>query len=220
MATGRARGRRSNGSLVILVASSAPLDQYISGRPEYICKWPAESAQPHLTTLIVVTCHVKCAAFELPFVEGESFGLDVVSTEAILNDLAEHRVLRRVKKKWYWSSETYPAEEISLRTAAPGNVVILDGTEKGRVIGEIDLFAAPTEVYENAIYIHQSEQYTIEHLGLDDRKAYARPVETDYCTDAQVKVDLRVMVVFEHTVPGNAQWPWGVLCVPWPRTMY
>ncbi|MCH7960418.1 MAG: DEAD/DEAH box helicase, partial [Candidatus Hydrogenedentes bacterium] len=122
---GRA-GRRSNVSLVILVASSAPLDQYIIAHPEYFFKLTAESATIDPNNLIVVTSHMKCAAFELPFVEGESFGLDAVSTEAILNDLAEHRVLRRVKKKWYWSSETYPAEEISLRTAAPGNVVILD----------------------------------------------------------------------------------------------
>jgi DEAD/DEAH box helicase domain-containing protein len=84
------------------------------------------------------------------------------STQEILEYLAEQRVLRHVRNKWHWSADTYPAEEISLRTAAPGNVVILDTSDNGRVIGEVDLFSAPVEVYQNAIYLHQSAQYTID----------------------------------------------------------
>ena len=216
---GRA-GRRSNTALVILVATSAPLDQYIMNHPEYFFEQNPEHATVDPNNFSIMTSHIKCAAFELPFLDDEAFGLDVTSTQEILAYLGEHRVIRHVKNKWHWSEDTYPAEEVSLRTAAPGNAVILDTTDNGRVIGEIDIFAAPTEVYQNAIYIHQSEQYTIDELDLDDRKAYARPVETDYYTDAQIKVDLKVLDVFRDLFFDDVEVHSGELSVTWLPTMY
>ena len=216
---GRA-GRRSGVSLVILISSSSPLDQYIISNPEYFFGQPPESGVVDPNNLIIVTSHLKCAAFELPFKDGESFGLDPASTREILQYLEENRILRHVKDKWHWSADTYPAEDISLRTAAPGNVVILDTTDNGRVIGEIDLFAAPVEVYENAVYLHQTAQYTIERLDLDDRKAYARPIEVDYYTDAQIKVDLKVLDTFQHERLAQADKCCGEVSVTWLPTMY
>lgn len=216
---GRA-GRRNKVSLVVLIATSTPLDQYIVKHPEYFFDQPPESATVDPNNLIVATSHIKCAAFELPFVEGEGFGLDPYSTGEILDYLVENRVLRKVKDKWHWSADTYPAQEISLRTAAPGNVVILDVTDNGRVIGEVDYFAAPVEVYKNAIYMHQSRQYTIEDLDLDDRKAYARPVETDYYTDAETKVELKVLDTMEQSPVNRVQRSLGEVSVTWLPVMY
>lgn len=216
---GRA-GRRSGVSLVVLIASSAPLDQYIINHPEYFFDQAPESATVDPNNLIIMTSHIKCAAFEIPFKEGETFGVDPKSTAEILDYLAEQRVLRKTRDKWHWSADTYPAEDISLRTAAPGNVVILDTSQNGRVIGEIDLFAAPVEVYQNAIYLHQSAQYTIERLDLEDRKAYARPVDVDYYTDAQVKVDLKVLDTFREEEAGQAMRRTGELSVTWLPSIY
>ena len=216
---GRA-GRRNNVSLVVLVASSAPLDQFIIQHPEYFFDQSPESGTVDPDNLIILTSHIKCGAFELPFIEGEAFGLDAHSTTEVLNFLAENRVLRKVKNKWHWSADTYPAEDISLRTAAPGNVVILDTTDNGRVIGEVDYFAAHTEVYDNAIYLHQSKQFTIDHLDLKDRKAYARPVEVDYYTEAELKVDLKVIGVEEAKPIEGVSKNWGELSVTWLATIY
>ncbi|MBI5093418.1 MAG: DUF1998 domain-containing protein, partial [Candidatus Hydrogenedentes bacterium] len=216
---GRA-GRRSGVSLVVLVASSAPLDQYIISHPDYFFEQAPEAATVDSNNLIIVSSHLKCAAFEIPFTEGESFGLDTASTTELLDYLAESRVLRRVKNKWHWSADAYPAEDISLRTAAPGNVVILDTSDNGRVIGEVDLFSAPVEVYQNAIYLHQSVQYTIDQLDLDDRKAYARPVDTDYYTDAQIKVDLKTLDRFEQERIGAVEKNYGEVSVTWLPSIY
>ncbi len=216
---GRA-GRRTDISLVILVASSAPLDQYIITNPDYFFGLAPESATVDPNNLIIVTSHIKCASFELPFVDGEPFGLDPASMQEVLRFLEENRILRHVKDKWHWCADTYPAEDISLRTAAPGNVVILDTSDNGRVIGEIDLFAAPETVYENAVYLHQTAQYTIDKLDLEDRKAYARPVEVDYYTDAQIKVDLKVLNSDQHERLDHADKFVGELSVTWLPTMY
>ena len=216
---GRA-GRRSDVSLVILVASSAPLDQYIINHPEYFFEQAPENATVDTNNLIIVTSHMKCAAFELPFEDGESFWLDHAWTSEILEYLAEQRILRHTRNKWHWSADAYPAEEISLRTAAPGNVVILDVSQNGRVIGEVDLFSAPVEVYENAIYLHQSEQYTIERLDLEDRKAYARPVEVDYYTDAEIKADVRIIHTSREESCGDTARHTGEVSVTWLPTVY
>jgi DEAD/DEAH box helicase domain-containing protein len=216
---GRA-GRRTGMSLVVLIASSAPLDQYIISNPQYFFEQSPENATVDPNNLIIMTSHLKCAAFELPFFDGEAFGIDPASTREILEYLAENRILRHVKNKWHWCADAYPAEEVSLRTAAPGNVVILDTSDNGRVIGEVDLFNAPVEVYENAIYLHQTAQYTIDRLDLDDRKAYARPVEVDYYTDAQIKVDLKVIDTFRHERLDHVDKHSGELSVTWLPTMY
>ncbi len=216
---GRA-GRRSSVSLVVLIASSAPLDQYIINHPDYFFGQPPENATVDPNNLIIVASHMKCAAFEIPFAKGEAFGLDPVSTGEMLDYLAEQHVLRRVKDKWHWSADAYPAEDISLRTAAPGNVVILDTSENGRVIGEVDLFAAPVELHENAIYIHQSAQYTVDMLDLEDRKAYVRPVETDYYTDAQIKVDLKTINTFRQETIGEVAKYCGEVSVTWLPSIY
>ncbi|MCA1900959.1 MAG: DEAD/DEAH box helicase [Candidatus Hydrogenedens sp.] len=216
---GRA-GRRQGTSLVILVASSSPLDQFIVTHPEYFFSQTAENATLDPNNLYILTSHLKCAAFELPFMEGEIFGLDEHSTQAILEFLEEQHILHKVKKQWHWSAESYPAQDISLRTAAPGNVVILDSQNQGRVIGEVDYFSAPSEVFENAIYIHQSETYTIEHLDLEDRKAYARAVETDYYTDAELKVDLGILNPCEEREEPLHTCIWGELKVTWLPTIY
>ncbi len=216
---GRA-GRRSAVSLVVLVASSAPLDQYIIAHPEYFFDQSPESGTVDPNNLIILAGHLKCAAFELPFAEGEAFGLDAHSTAELLDYLADSRVLRKVRDKWHWSAETYPASDISLRTAAPGNVVILDLTDNGRVIGEIDYFAAPTEVYQNAVYLHETRQYLIESLDLENRKAHAKPVEVDYYTDAETKVDLKVLDRFREEARGAATRCTGELSVTWLPTIY
>ena len=216
---GRA-GRRSSVSLVVLIASSAPLDQYIVNHPDYFFGQSPENATVDPNNLIIVASHLKCAAFEIPLLKGESFGLDPASTEEVLEYLAEQGILRRVKDKWHWSADAYPAEDISLRTAAPGNVVILDTSDDGRVIGEVDLFAAPIELYQNAIYMHQSMQYTVDELDLEDRKAYVRPIEADYYTDAQIKVALKVLDTFREEQTGGAAKYSGEVSVTWLPSIY
>ena len=216
---GRA-GRRHNTALVVLVASSAPLDQYIIEHPDYFFGQSPESAVVDPNNLVILASHAKCAAFELPFREGEAFGLDASGTAELLDFLAENRILRKTGGKWHWSAEAYPASEISLRTAAPGTVVILDLSREGTVIGEVDYFSAPTEVYPNAIYLHESRQYQVETLDLENRKAYARPVEVGYYTNAETKVDLRVLDRLRTEPMGEASRILGELSVTWLPTIY
>ncbi len=99
--------------------------------------------------------------------------------------------------RWYWSSENFPASEINLRLGAPENVLIIDtGPERPRVLGEVDLFAARVLVHEKAIYLHDSQQYHVDKLDWEERKALVRPVDTDYYTQAELAVTLKPLEVF------------------------
>lgn len=190
---GRA-GRRSNDSLSILVATSDGTDQYLASHPEYFLEKSPEQATTNPDNLLIVTDHIKCAAFELPFHEKESFG-SFRSTDEVLEYLSENRVLNRHGDKYHWMSDVYPANTFSLRAGPRENFAIIDITEPAReeVIGEVDLFSAPVLIHPHAIYIHQGKQYYVEELLWEDRQARVRRINVDYYTDAQEKADIFVL---------------------------
>ena len=68
-------------------------------------------------------------------------------------------------------------------------IIDTGGPRRPRVIGEVDLFAAPTLVHENAIYLHESRQYHVDRLDWEERKAYVHPVDVDYYTQAELARD-------------------------------
>jgi DEAD/DEAH box helicase domain-containing protein len=191
---GRA-GRTQDLSVAILVASSAPLDQYIVRHPEYFFGQSPEVGLVNPDNLYVLTSHVRCAAFELPIDDAERFGPNTLPE--ILDYLETQRIVHHDAGRWHYVADAYPAQEVSLRSASTENVVIIDTTEAApRVIGEVDLASAPGLVHEDAIYIHLGQQYHVDRLEWEERKAYVHRVDVDYYTTAQIAVDIRVLAEF------------------------
>jgi len=191
---GRA-GRRAGASVAVLVATSSPIDQYIVNHPDYFFGRSPESGVVDPNNLILLLDHIKCAAFELPFEDGEKFGVD--ATGDILEYLEENRVLHHAEGRWHWMTDAYPAQGVSLRSATPENVVIIDTTDRERVIGEVNLLDAPFMVHTDAIYIHEGVQYHVDRLDWERKKAYVKRVQVDYYTDAQTHTDIEVLDEFE-----------------------
>ncbi|MDR6224689.1 DEAD/DEAH box helicase [Desmospora profundinema] len=201
---GRA-GRREGASITFLVASSNPLDQYVIEHPEYFLRQSPEHALVQPNNLVILVNHIKCAAYELPFEEGETFG--VATTGELLDFLAEEGILHRAADRWYWMDQSFPAKEVSLRSAAQENFVIIDISQTGnhQVLGEVDRFSAPTLIHEEAIYLHEGVQYQVEKLDYEEKKAYVRQVDVDYYTDANLAVQLKVLEIEreDQTVIGH-----------------
>lgn len=194
-------GRRSDSAVAVLVASSNPVDQYIINHPEYLFGKPPEAGIVDPNNLVILMSHLKCAAFELPFADGEKFGHGanaVEATQEMLAYLEENKVLHHAEGRWHWMTDAYPAEAVSLRSATPENVIIIDTTKDERVIGEVNLLDAPTMLHDDAIYLHESVQYHVDKLDWDRRKAYVRQVEVDYYTDAHTDTSIHVLEVFEE----------------------
>ena len=203
---GRA-GRRSGSSCAIFVASSAPLDQFIVQHPEYFFGNSPEHAHIQPDNLEILVNHLKCAAFELPISSDEKFGN--VDVPELCEQLGDAGFLHQSGGDWHWIDEAYPADTISLRSVTSDNFVIIDttGEDRGKpeVIGEVDFSSALTTVHPKAIYIHQGQQYHVEHLDFEKRKAYVKPVNVDYYTDAIRYTQVRVLeVAEEQTIAGPA----------------
>lgn len=195
---GRA-GRRQGVSALIMVATSSPLDQYIIAHPEYFFSQPPEHALINPDNLYILLNHFKCAAYELPFEDGEQFG-DVEATPELLEYLCEQNILNHVGNRYYWTAEEFPQAGISLRSASDQNFMIIDISVPGkrRVIGEMDRFTVPMLLHQYAIYLHEGRQYQVEELDFDDKKAYVRAVDVDYYTDANLTVTMKVLDVFRE----------------------
>ncbi len=217
---GRA-GRRSATSLSALVCSSAPIDQFLAAHPDYLFEQSPEHGLINPDNLHVLVNHLRASSFELPVPAAERFGID--ETPALLEVLEEDGYLRRAEDdRYYWSHENFPASSFSLRTGAPENVVIVDTTgDRHRVLGEVDLFAAPLLVHEKAIYIHEGVQHHVDRLDWEERKAYVTRTDVDYYTDADLAITLKVLEVFDEAdQPPAGKRQRGEVMVAWKVTMF
>jgi DEAD/DEAH box helicase domain-containing protein len=199
---GRA-GRRQATSAAILVASSAPLDQYVVEHPDYFFGRSVEQAHINPDNLEILVNHLKCAAFELPIRDGEKFGPH--QTAELCHFLEELGLLHHSAGAWHWTSDTYPANAISLRAVSSDNFVVVDTTEEPKVIAEVDFPSALTMLHEKAIYLHEARQYQVERFDYEGRKAYVRRVESDYFTDAIDYTQVKVLEEFESGSQGGAR---------------
>ena len=194
---GRA-GRRQGTSLSLLVTSSAPVDQYMAATAHQLIGAPVEHARIDPDNVEVLVQHLKCAAFELPF-EGDERFRDVPpeKVKEALEWLASHEVLHAVpqpdgKTSYHWSADAYPANDVSLRSIGWDNVVIID-VSTDHTIAEMDWRSTHTMLHEQAIYQHEGRQFQVERLDLENHKAFVRPVEPDYYTDAMTYTKVTVL---------------------------
>ncbi|MGI8988787.1 MAG: DEAD/DEAH box helicase [Bryobacteraceae bacterium] len=191
---GRA-GRRNTASAAVLVASSAPLDQYIVEHPEYFFERSPEHAHINADNLEILLSHLKCAAFELPLRDGETFGPH--PTADLCKFLDETGFLHRSGNAWHWTSQTYPADAIGLRAVSSDNFVVIDVTGEPKAIAEVSFPTALTTLHEKAIYLHEARQFHVERFDYKERKAYVRRVDCDYYTDAIDYTQVKILQEFE-----------------------
>jgi DEAD/DEAH box helicase domain-containing protein len=191
---GRA-GRRTTRSAAVLVASSAPLDQFVVRNPSYFFDGTPEHALINPDNLHILVDHVKCAAFELPFSDDEQFG--GVDVQQVLGVLSEEGFVHYADGQWNWTNESYPADAVSLRSVSSDNFVVVDTTNGERVIGETDFTSGPSTLHEKAIYIVEGALYQVERFDFDGRKAFVKTVDCDYYTNAITYTKVTILDTFE-----------------------
>ncbi|MBN1486498.1 MAG: DEAD/DEAH box helicase [Anaerolineae bacterium] len=202
---GRA-GRRVGAALAVLIATPAPLDQYMVAHPDYFFGRSSEMARVNPDTLGILSSHLACAAFELPFTYNEPFGKAAQITE-ILDVLASEAVLYKSNERVTWVGDVYPAQSVSLRTATADNVVIQvfpgQGQTVAQVIGVVDRPSAASLVHQGAVYFHSGQEYLIRSLDWEQGLALAENQDLDYYTVAATitkveRLEVRRQVPAEH----------------------
>jgi len=195
-------GRRTGSSVAILVANSSPINQFVINHPDYFFSGSPEHGLINPDNLSILLDHVKCAAFELPFRDGESFGSEDLAD--ILAFLEEHGLVHHSGGRWHWTSESYPADAVSLRSVSSDNFVVVDETASPRVVAEVDFTSAISTLHDKAIYIVEGQQYFVERFDYAERRATVRPCETDYFTDAITYTKVNILDRFDSTPMGRA----------------
>jgi DEAD/DEAH box helicase domain-containing protein len=189
------RAGRKSGSVGVFVASSSPLDQFIVRHPEYFLGSDPEEGLIDPDNLLLLAGHLQAGLFELPFEDEERLGR--ADVRELLQIFEEDGSATRSGGRWFWSRQAFPAEEVHLRRILADNVVIIDTSQpRPQVIGEMDQFTAPVLLHEEAVYLHEGAQYHVDRLDWDEKKAYVRPVEVDYYTDALASVTVQVLETF------------------------
>ena len=200
---GRA-GRRTGQSAAVMVASSAPIDQFVARHPSFFFDASPEHALVNPDNLHILVDHVKCAAFELPFTTEESYGQ--VNVQDVLAVLQESGLVHRSggedsEGQWHWTSESYPANAVSLRSISSDNFVITDHTSGPKVIGETDFTSALSTLHPKAIYMVEGKIYQVEELDFVGRKAHVREVDCDYYTTAITYTKVTILDRFAEDAP-------------------
>jgi DEAD/DEAH box helicase domain-containing protein len=172
---GRA-GRGEDESLVALVASDNPLDQYIMANPsEFFSKDPEEAVVNPQNESIMKE-HLCAAAQETPLRTDDKrfFGgkLDGVASNT--------RNLSRRNSRWVYTGNESPQHNMSIRSI--NDVTVEIKTTSNRTIAELDFESALRDVHPGAYYFHQGEKYKVKSLDLDDYVATVTPTSDRHIT--------------------------------------
>jgi DEAD/DEAH box helicase domain-containing protein len=199
--------------VAILVASQAPLDQFLMAHPDYFFDRRAEHARIDPDNLLIALSHLQCAAYELPFRLDEPFGL-FPNPRDMLDFLVEEGSMRRSGEQYHWMGENYPAGAVSLRSAGIANVMITVN-EAGHdvTIGEVDRPSAPRLLYPGAIYLHEGAAYQVTALDLDGGRAEAVPVDVGYYTQATSSTDIEILQTNELDTSRKLHRAWGEVMI-------
>ncbi len=198
-------GRGAETSLSLLIATADPLDQFLASHPDYFFGRSPEQALINPDNLLILLEHIRCAAFELPFQPGENFGSVEASMLAeFLDFLVEEGSLHPSGGKYFWMADQYPAQNVSLRSAAATNVLLQVEDEQGPyTLGEVDYDSAHWMVHPEAIYLHEAQSYLVEDLDLENNIARLRRMDTDYYTQPRRETTVQLLQTLNsETVPG------------------
>ncbi len=215
---GRA-GRRSGSAAAVLVAGPGPLDQYLATHPDYFFGRSPEHARVNPDNPLLLLQHLRCAAYELAFAQGEPFG--TIDPAPFLELLAAEGVLLAEGERHFWIAPGAPAADVSLRTATANPVTIVDSSQEGpTTLGQVDRPSAPATVYEGAIYLHEGRFYQVERLDWEGGVATVRPAEVDFYTQAGQEVDWEVVQEAGREALGEGTRHYGEVRVHAQATAY
>ena len=220
--SGAPAGGRSVSVAVLVAGAGAARPVRGARHPDYLFEAPPEEARLDPDNIHVLLAHLRAAAFELPFDAGERFGPATRGRPAGLPRRGGSRPPGGRRALVLGERELPGVGGRPPRRRRRRTCVIIDtGPDRPRVIGEVDLFSAPTLVHEDAIYLHESRQYHVDRLDWEERKAYVRPVDVDHYTQARAGGHPQAARVFaSRTTSGEAQRAHGEVMVSTLATIY
>jgi len=197
---GRA-GRRTEGSLAILVAQDDPLDQYLVTHPQDLFDKPPEAAVIDPSNPFILEPHLACAAREYPLTD-EELATFWPGSEAAVQRLEARGELVRRRGLLHHKGKDAPHRSVDIRSAS-GHQFAIVIQETGELLGTADESRAYYHVHPGAVYLHQGEQFEVTELDLVQRVAVVTRTDPDFYTQSRDTTDIDVVEAEEQTETGD-----------------
>jgi DEAD/DEAH box helicase domain-containing protein len=190
---GRA-GRRGRGLAVFLAGEDA-LDQFFCRHPDEFLDRPVEAAILDHESPLIYRRQLLCAAHEGPLSRGDAefLGPRWEAAAELLESAGELRRREGVTGTSYVPRRpgSYPAAEVSLRSASPESFAIVD-VSSGELIGTTEAARAHSTIHEGAVYMHLGRSYEVRELDLERRRALVSPFSGDWYTQPKRVTDTEI----------------------------
>jgi DEAD/DEAH box helicase domain-containing protein len=196
---GRA-GRRGRG-LAVYVAGEDALDQFFCRHPDDFLERPVEAAILDHESPLIYRAHLLCAAHEGPLARGDAefMGPRWEAHAEVLESAGELRRRGGTIAPSYVPGRpgSYPAAEVSLRSASPESFAIVD-VSSGELLGSTEAARAHATIHDGAIYMHQGRSYEVRELDLERRRALVAPFDGDWYTQPKTDTDTEIVRLLER----------------------
>ncbi len=184
-------GRTGNDSLVVMVANSSLINQYLVKYPEYLFSKTPEQALLDANNPYILLDHLKCSIYELPFDRREIYyGVSRETINELLDFLLDKGYAIERDSVVYWNTASIPAQQCSLRTINSNSYTVL---HHGKNIGLIDNNSAFWFAHENAVYIHNGEPYLVTKFDTKLKNIEVITHDKDYFTEPIIKTDYELI---------------------------
>jgi DEAD/DEAH box helicase domain-containing protein len=195
---GRA-GRRGRG-LAVYVAGEDAMDQFFCRHPDEFLTRRVEAAILDHESEEIHLSHLLCAAYEGPLSEGhreflgrrwESYAERLVGEGLLRKREASGGTALRAPSYVLRRGGSYPAGEVSLRSASAESFTIVD-VEAGELLGSTEAARAVTTIHEGAIYLHSGRSYEVLELDVPGRRALVRSFDGDWYTQPKSETSVTI----------------------------
>ncbi|HEX3910584.1 MAG TPA: DEAD/DEAH box helicase [Solirubrobacteraceae bacterium] len=196
---GRSSVKRRGRGLAVYVAGEDALDQFFCRHPDQFLQRPVEAAILDHESPLIFRQHLLCAAHEGPLSheDAEFLGPRWEAHAEVLESAGELR--RRAAAGTYVPrrSGSYPAAEVSLRSASPEQFAIVD-VSSGELLGSTEAARAHSTVHEGAIYLHLGRSYEVRELDLERARALVAPFDGDWYTQPKRTTDTDIVRLLDR----------------------
>jgi len=207
---GRA-GRRSEG-LALYVAGEDALDQFFCRHPDEFLERPVEAAILDHENDRIQTAHVLAAAYELPLSQADEEFLGPRWRERAESLVGIGELRRGRGERYLPRGPRFPAGDISLRSASPDSVAIVE-RGSGELLGAVEAERAFTTVHPGAVYLHLGRSYEVHELDIEARRVAVDSFDGDWYTQPKKETEVFIEEVAERREVAGVELSFGEVSV-------
>jgi DEAD/DEAH box helicase domain-containing protein len=193
-------GRRTGSSIVVIISSNSPHDQYYLHHGNDFFNSNYETCIIDTDNPYITDGHLRCASYELPISEKDEyyFGSSLLP---FIRAYSEKNYLFYKENRFHWNIDNYyPAEDFHLRSSSDENYEIVNNSPPCNTLGHIYKKNVNFYFHVDAIYIHQGETFRVLELDERKKKIYVVADEVGYYTKPQIITEVEVPVAKEKNL--------------------